>query len=596
MKYVTNIKAYMLAHKIISAVVLVVVLGGGYYMYAKATSTTGQTRYVLGTASTSTIIAVVSESGQISASNSVDIKPKVTGTITWVGVKEGQKVSAGQALMTIDSTTARQQYNDDKQSLAAAELQYQKDEASAPIDFQKDQTALTNAQQDLTDEYSNAFDVLSSTYLDEPVVATGLNAILYGYDLSSSGTQQNVDALSNLFTNSNQQQSIAPFAVSAKADYLSGRAAYDPAIVAYKAISRTSSTAVIAATLQQSIAATTALAQAAQSEINFLSEVNDLATANGQKLPAAFATMQTNARSYLSTVNSDLNQLLAEKKTISSDMQTVTTDQQNVQLDQVGNTTGTNPISLQISANNIAKQKEDLATEASKLSDYTIVAPFAGTLSAVDSKVGDDAGSAAVATIITMQNIVELSVNEVDAAKLAVGQKATLTFDAIDGLSLTGTVAEVDTSGAVTQGVVSYGVKITLDSQDARVKSGMTVNADIQTAVHPNVLSVPSSAVKTVNGASYVLVFNPPLADTGGTAGVLSTIAPTQVPVTTGISDDTTVEVDSGLTAGQQIVTRTITGAAATAATTARTTTGATTGAARAGGGNAGFGGAAVRL
>lgn len=565
-------------------------------MYAKATSTTGVAHYVLGTASTSTIIATVSASGQISSSDSVDIQPKVSGNITWVGVQEGQKVSAGQALMTIDSVTARQQYNDDKNSLAAAELQFQKDSASAPIDYQKDQTTLTNSQQDLSDEYSNAYNVLATTYLDEPAVATGLNSTLYGYDFSTNGTQQNVDALGNLFTSTSQVQQMQTFQTSAKNDYASARALYDPAVIAYKATSRSSSTATIDSMLQQSIDASTALAQAAQSTLNLLAEAQSLATANGQKLPAALTTLQTNARANLSTVNSDLNSLLAEKKALANDKQAVTSAQQNVQLDQVGNTNGANPISLQISANNIEKQKEDLATEATNLANYTIVAPFAGTLSAVTGKVGSNAGSAAVATIITNQNIVELSVNEVDAAKLSVGEKATLTFDAIDGLTLTGTVAEVDTAGTVSQGVVSYGVKISLDSQDNRIKSGMTVNADIQTAVHADVLTVPSSAVKTVNGSSYVQVFNPALTVTGGTAGVTSPSAPSQVPVTVGISDDTNVEILSGLTAGEQIVTRTITGT--TAATTARTTTNTgTTGTTRAGAGGGGFGGgAAVRL
>ena len=594
--YVTKIKTYIVAHKIISALVIVILVGGGWYMYAKATSTTGVTHYVLGTASTSTIIATVSASGQISSSDSVDIQPKVTGTITWVGVKEGQKVSAGQALMTVDSTTARQQYNDDKNALAAAELQYQKDSASAPIDYQKDQTAFINAQQDLNDEYSKALDTLATTYLDEPAVATGLNTTLYGYDFSSNNSQQNVDALGNLFTNSDQVQKIQTFKTSAVNDYQSARTLYDPAAVTYKSITRTSSNAQIAAMLQQSISASTALAQGAQSVLNYLSEVQDLATANNQKLPAAVATLQTNARSYLSTVNSDLANLQTEKKTLANDTQAVTTAQQNVQLDQVGNTNGSNPISLQISANSIAKQKQDLATEGTKLADYTIVAPFAGTLSAVTGKVGDNAGSASVATVITNQNIVELSVNEVDAAKLAVGQKATLTFDAIDNLTLTGTVAEVDTAGTVTQGVVSYGVKISLDSQDSRIKSGMTVNAAVQTAVHPDVLTVPSSAVKTVNGSSYVQAFDPPLTTTGGTTGAISATAPTQVPVTIGISDDTNVEILSGLTSGEQIVTRTITGT--TGATTAARTTSGTTGTTRAAGGaSGGFGGgAAVRL
>jgi HlyD family secretion protein len=454
--YFDYAKKYAVAHKIVSVVVLVVVLGGGWYTYSKATSTTGITRYVLGAASTSTIIAKVSASGQMSTSDSIDIKPKATGDITRIYVTEGQKVKAGQVLMSIDAGTAVQTLAAAKSSLAATELQYQQDSAAAPINFQKDQIALTNAQDDLKTEYTSAFNSLTTTYLDEPNAVTGLHDILYGYDFSSNNSQWNVDALPNLFANNDSNQKAKTFATSAKTDYTTGRALYDPAILAYKAISRTSSNETIEKTLQQTIDSTTQLAQTAQSELNFLAEVNDLAQANNVKLSSTFTTLQTNARSYLSTINSNLTSLIAEKKALASAKQLVTTDQQNITLDQVGNTTGSNPISLQISANNIAKLKQDIENQQANLADYTIVAPFAGVLSTVSAKVGDSAGSAAVATILSNQSIAELSLNEVDAAKVVVGQKATLTFVAIDSLILTGTVAEVDTAGTVSSGVVSY--------------------------------------------------------------------------------------------------------------------------------------------
>ena len=150
-----------------------------------------------------------------------------------------------------------------------------------------------------------------------------------------------------------------------------------------------------------------------------------------------------------------------------------------------------------------------------------------------------------------------------------VGQKATLTFDAISDLGITGVVSEVDSVGTVSQGVVSYTVKINFDVQDSRVKPGMTVNASIQTDVRNDVLYVPSSAVKTTGGVSYVQVFDPAITATGGTAGTVSAILPKQVEVTTGVSDDTNVEILSGLSEGEQVVSRTITGTTKTTTTSA---------------------------
>jgi multidrug efflux pump subunit AcrA (membrane-fusion protein) len=119
----------------------------------------------------------------------------------------------------------------------------------------------------------------------------------------------------------------------------------------------------------------------------------------------------------------------------------------------------------------------------------------------------------------------------------------------------------------------------------------MTVNASIQTDIAQDVLVVPSSAVKTQNGASYVQMFEPALEETGGSQGAASKTPPTQVEVQTGISDDTNIEITSGLTEGQQIVVRTSSG---TAAATSAARTGATN---TSRGGAGGFGGGgAIRL
>jgi multidrug efflux pump subunit AcrA (membrane-fusion protein) len=182
--------------------------------------------------------------------------------------------------------------------------------------------------------------------------------------------------------------------------------------------------------------------------------------------------------------------------------------------------------------------------------------------------------------MIGSQQSAVLSLDEVDAAKIKLGQKATLTFDAVDGLTLTGTVTGVDTLGTVTQGVVTYDVTISLDSQDARVKPGMTVSAAIITDTAVDVITVPSSAVKTINGTTYVQVFNPALSasTTSATGGIASATPPKNLPVTTGISDDTDTEILSGLREGEQVVVRTSTTATATAARTTTTTAGAARG------------------
>ena len=572
-KSIASIKTFAFSHKIASAFIALAVIGVGWYAFSVLTSTAGQTRYVLGTVTKGTVVASVSASGQVAASDELSIKPKVSGDIVWVGVKPGDVVRAGQGIMQIDNTDAKKAVASAERSLAASKLQLEQDTVQAPIDYQKAQDALTTAQDNLETEYNNAYNAISDTYLNLPTAMTGAQNILYGYDMSTNG-QWNVDALANFFQN-DDRISVDVFKTSALTDYAAARAAYDTAALAYKGTTRTSSHPDTEKLLAQSITMTTDVAQALQSELNFLGTVIDLAQQRSYKLSPTVTTLQSNARSYLSTVNGNLSALLSEKKLLDSGKQTITNNQNAITLLSVGNPDGANPISLQVTQNSIASAEENLANLRQTLADYVVTVPFGGTIAALNVKRYDTAGSGtAVATLITNQRIATVSLNEVDATKIHLGDKVTLTFDAIDSLSLTGAVAELDSIGTVSQGVVSYTVKIGFDTQDPRVKPGMTVNAAIITDAHQDVLSIPSSAVKTQGGAQYVQVFTPALsaasltAQAAGTQGVASAVLPTNVPVTVGISDDTNTEILTGLSEGQQIVARTI---SATAKATTQT-------------------------
>ena len=180
----------------------------------------------------------------------------------------------------------------------------------------------------------------------------------------------------------------------------------------------------------------------------------------------------------------------------------------------------------------------------------------------------DSVGSGtSVATFITKQKIAEISLNEVDVAKIKIGDKTTLTFDAIPDLTITGTVAEIDSLGTVSQGVVTYNVKISFDTQDDRVKPSMSVSASIITQVKQDVLMVPNSTVKTKNGTSYVQTFTPTLIGSDSTQGVVSLLTPNQTPVVIGLSNDTSTEIISGINEGDQIVLKATTVTATTSTT-----------------------------
>ena len=143
--------------------------------------------------------------------------------------------------------------------------------------------------------------------------------------------------------------------------------------------------------------------------------------------------------------------------------------------------------------------------------------------------------------------VVHLTVNEVDLASLAIGQRADIEFDALPTVAATGKVYEIASEGSVNSGVVTFDVWLSIDVASPSLRQGMSAAATIVTQVARDVLLVPNSAVKTADdGTYYVLVL------TDGAA------EPHQVSVETGLSSSTQTEVTSGLEEGALVVTQTI--------------------------------------
>ena len=89
-KLINTIRHFIVNRKKTSAFILCAFLLISYYSYQKLHGTTVETKYVLSTVAKNTIISSISGTGQVSVSNQVDIKPKVSGDVLYVGVTNGQ--------------------------------------------------------------------------------------------------------------------------------------------------------------------------------------------------------------------------------------------------------------------------------------------------------------------------------------------------------------------------------------------------------------------------------------------------------------------------------------------------------------------------
>lgn len=525
-KFFQKIKLFVWAHKIISIVAAIAVIYAGYAIYKNATSTAGETLYALGTVSRGTIVSSVEGSGQVSAENQIDIKPKVSGTITYVGVNPGDSVREGQTLFSIDTTDAEKTVRDAQVSLDSAKLSLQQLEL---------QNSSQNLNQDMQKAYTAALNDVAAAFQEEPAIVDDIQSILADKTMSLNTAR------------SNGGNTGASYRTAAENAYYQANSAFEQATIDYSGVNTNSSPEQIEKILDETLSASKLL-------FNAIKNTRDLADylALSTSHASNYTSTQNSLAGYSGTVNSHITALLADQAGILSAKDSQSTGSLNIQSSQLS----------------VQKAQNALDDAKSNLADYYVTAPFSGIMAAVDGKVGDNASTGtAIGTIITADKTAVISLNEVDAAKIQLGQKATLTFDALPDLTVAGKVAEIDTIGTVSQGVVSYDVKISFDTEDQRVKPGMTVNAAIITAVKQDVLTVPNGAVKTSNGASYVEMFDSALPDPAlGQQGSPSAIPPKDVSVQTGISDSTSTEIISGLKEGDKIVTKTISGSSTSSA------------------------------
>lgn len=190
-----------------------------------------------------------------------------------------------------------------------------------------------------------------------------------------------------------------------------------------------------------------------------------------------------------------------------------------------------------------------LDSQNTKLSNYTIQSPIAGTVVEKDYKEGDTMKAGEVlCTVFDLSHLsLTLNVDELDIKKVQLGQTVTLTADAAKGTEYSGTVTKININGTTKNGVTTYPVTIQVDKTDALLP-GMNVDAKIIVQSLKNVITVPVGAVLNNN-----LVL---LKTSDKNAGSTQNGIPagfTRVEVTLGASNDTDIVITGGLKEGDVV-------------------------------------------
>ncbi len=195
-------------------------------------------------------------------------------------------------------------------------------------------------------------------------------------------------------------------------------------------------------------------------------------------------------------------------------------------------------------ADDIAAAEARVAAAQATLDQAHITAPFAGVVTVVESKPGDqvDPGALAFRVDDFSRLLVDLEVSEVDINKIAEGQEVVMSFDAVLSKEYHGEVVEVALVGTEVGGVVNFTVTVELLDADDDIRPGMTSAVSIVIRQLEQALLIPNRAVRVVDDERVVYVLE---AD-----GNIEKIA-----VTLGASSDTYSEVAGGeLKIGDEVI------------------------------------------
>ncbi|WP_252263626.1 efflux RND transporter periplasmic adaptor subunit [Paracidobacterium acidisoli] len=234
-------------------------------------------------------------------------------------------------------------------------------------------------------------------------------------------------------------------------------------------------------------------------------------------------------------------------------------------------------------------QVADLRVNQDLLNRTVAIAPFNGIVTNLPVREGEtvvegiqNAEGSTLMTLADMSVITaEVKVDETDIVNVAIGQPADVTVDALPGkvfkghvtlvgdqalLRSTGVATSQSTSG--TEEAKDFKVVVTVDNPSDELRPGLSTTAKITTAHKDDALSIPLQALimRMPDGSA-------PKPQTGSGSGSVAAKQPIQgvflvrsdngrmrvhfVPVTTGITGTTDIEVTGGLKAGDQIVTGT---------------------------------------
>ena len=391
--------------------------------------------------------------GQVKASQGVDLAFETQGKIVANYVKVGDRIYAGQALVAIDSSLLQAQLNQAQAQLGTLDLNTVENKNLAAIQSLY-ATALSAAQKSV----STAKDIL--------LTSTDIQ-----YAHFSDSTANNI-ALAN---------------------------AKEKAITSL--LGQPGSGSWTSTAISQLNGGAFGLIQNAIN--NPSQQNNDIALAATKNALQDVSNMLSAIPIDTTLSPAEKTIVSAEKTSINSEIITTSTNIQTIATQKVNNSANVSSTDLQRTAG-----QAGIDTIKAQISKTVIRALFSGQVDKDTAVVGAIVSPNSPVITISNNNLeIDTNIPEIDISQTKIGSDANVTLDAYgNNVIFQATIVSIDTAQTTVNNIPVYAARLKFKNIDDRIKSGMTANITVNSENKQNVLIVPNSAIIQKDGADFVII------------------------------------------------------------------------------------------
>lgn len=427
---------------------------------------------------------VVIVSGKTKPSEEVSLAFEQSGRVTIVGADVGSHVLAGQILLSQDDSVFFAQLKEAEANLASQKSKLEelrRGPREEEIEIKRSEVA--KAEIDLANDYSSVPDVLQDAYGNADIAIH--------------------DTIDDLFENDEYPNVALTFSVSdaqIKIDSENGRYKAELDLKLWKnsldSLPTITDKTAYDATLKSSLSELTAIRNFLNTLMSATLSAAGTPTSTINANKTAVTTARGSITDSITAINNQVSTIASAEGTVSR-----LKNELNLKL------AGTDPQQISAQEAMVKQAEAGVARINASIAKTRLKSPINGLVTVQEAKRGEivTANMELVSVISDGKMEIEANISELDLGKIKLGNPVKISFDAYPNKLFSGQVTHIDPAETIVDGAVNYKVKIAINEQDGdTIKSGLTVNLEIQTNKRENVIIVPQRALNS-SGAGYFL-------------------------------------------------------------------------------------------